>query len=300
MKKIMKFSAGAIATGVILGGIAMTSSSLTAQDALPRCDRNSPDTTTATQRSPYTNTSVFRAALDRVVVFQHPTSSECLDNEQIKAGNIKRGVFYLHTSGSLREMRFRLPSNGRARSRAELRASNFNITANGEMQFDYTIPSGTYAPEFTIGQLLSSTSESDNSISSVPIIRLELQTNSRGVRTLMLAFKPSEDGDTTFQSLGTIGNGVLGRVQIEWRDNAADGSTGTARYNSRTDQISGTGRIRVRHQVGNGAAVTKFFNVSDINIPLDLIYFKAGCYTQEDGACANNIRRLTFRNVPVA
>lgn len=282
-------------TGAILGAVMLAlSHTAYAQDALPRCDRNNPDTTTSTQRSPYVDTTRFRAALDKIQVFQHPTSGECLSGDQVRDGFIKRNVFYLHRTSTLEEMRFRLPSNGRARSRAELRATNFPVATNAEMQFDYTIPSGTYAPKVTIGQLLSATSETNNAISSVPIIRLEMQTNpNNGVRTLMVAFKPSETGDTQFQSLGTIASGTLGKVQIEWSDN------GTASYNSNTGQVSGTGKIRVRHQVGT-AVSTRTFNVNSVRIPIGQIYFKAGCYTQENGACAMNMRRLTFRNVPNA
>ena len=271
---------------------------LAAEVRLPRCDRDRPDTTTSSQRSPFKNVTKFRAALDRVRVFQHPTSSECLSESQIKAGFIRRNIFFLNGSN---DMVFRIPtlSGGdvaRARSRAELRGNNFSVTRNAEMRFDYTIPSGrTYADGFTIGQILSDTPENTD-ISGVPLMRLEVIKSRSGKRNHLWAiFKPSETGDTLFRDLGPAAIGKVGKVQVEW----ADAGGVTLRRSS--GNLDGSGKIRVRHQVGTNT-ITRTYNITNIKLPIGVsnVYFKTGCYTQKPGACENRVRQLTFRNVPTS
>lgn len=280
----------AIVAGIVtLSSLSLALPALAAVE-LPRCDRRSPDAATTTQLSPYKATTIFQEALKKITKLQHPTSGECLDLQQIKDGYIKKDRFYAAKVGKTYEMRFRLPSDARAKSRTELRGNNFTVTTNAQMTFDYVIPTGTYADGFTIGQMLSNTSETNSSIASIPILRLEvIKSYNKQTNHLWAVYKTSETGNATYTDLGAVNFGSLSTIELEW----ADG--GTVSINTKTGKLSGTGKIRVKHNT-----TSKNFAISGITLPatINQVYFKTGCYTQSDGACANNIRKLVFAGVP--
>lgn len=250
-----------------------------------RCDRANPDRETASQRGPGRVGSPYRAAIGKVRVLQFPTSGECMDRAQLLDARIVDNVFFMNTSNQLVFQFFQ----GTGRNRLELRGNNFPITStNKQMVFEYTIPGSatTRAAAFTIGQILSDTPENQPTLSGVPILRLEAVksrtvTNGDGstrvvTNRLVAAIKPSETASTVYRDLGPLQTaGNFGRVVVTYGKN---------------------GLIEATHTAGT-VTYRATLRISDLRLHVDHVYFKTGCYIQEDGDCRSTLRRLDYINV---
>lgn len=250
-----------------------------------RCDRNNPDKETASQRGPGRVGSKYRTAITKVRVLQFPTSGECMDKDKLLAAGIVSNVFFMNSSDQLVFQFFK----GTGRNRLELRGNNFPTNStNKQMIFEYTIPGSATnrSAGFTIGQILSDTPENMPSISGVPIVRIEAVksrtvtapngSTSTVTNRLVAALKTSETASTVYRDLGPLQTGgKFGQVKVTYGTN---------------------GLIEARHTVGTTAYIATL-KISDLRLQVSNVYFKTGCYIQDDGDCRSTLRRLEYVNV---
>lgn len=280
-------------TALIPLGMALSAAPMAADAAerLPKCDRKNPDGPTSSQKSPFAGDSKFKGQLQFFRVYQHPTGGKCLEVDQLKAGKLKRNIFFRNRS---QELVFQAPENAAARTRSELRGNNYSVTQKGaRMTFNYKISGSrrhAQAAGFTIAQILSDTPEAHNDISGIPLVRLELIKSRNGKRDHLWAVtKKSENGSTSFTDLGKVNFGKSGYISIEW------GNGGGSIRRASDGKLNTSSKIRINH---NGSA--KRFDINGIKTDRRVkhVYFKVGCYNQKDGSCNNAIKNLSFKNVP--
>jgi hypothetical protein len=280
------FARKGILSLAMLAGMAIIPQALQAQTTdFSRCNRNSPDAATTSQKAPGKTGTPYRAAITKVRVLQFPTSGECMDNAQLLDGGIKKDVFFMDSSNQLIFQFFK----GTGRNRLELRGNNFATNSTDKrMVLEYTIPGSrtTRSPAFTIGQILSDTPENQPSISGVPILRLEAVasrsvtatngTKSTVTNRLVAALKTSETASTVYRDLGPL----------------AEGTT----FGSVTVTYGKSNNIEAKHTIG-GVTYTATLPIKDLSLQVSNVYFKTGCYIQEDGDCRSTLRRLEYVNV---
>lgn len=239
-----------------------------------------PQTPTSTKKSPYASNSPFRAALDRVQRLQFPTSGECLDIEEIRDNKIVRNHFWMNTANQLVFQMLDVVG----KRRVELRGNTFAKSASGpRMNFTYTIPNTPASGRstgFTIGQLIT---EVVGDGSAVPIVRLEVidQRNEGGGvinnNHLYAVYKSSDSSDTVYRSLGPVADaGVNGFVALTYNNS--------------------NGKIYVSHS-RSGLVKGASFNLPTAPQANSGLYFKTGCYTQDDGDCQVIFSALSYTNV---
>jgi hypothetical protein len=275
----------AAAPSILALSLALPDSAQAQTTDFSRCDRRNPDKETTSQRGPGRVGSNFRTAIGKVRVLQFPTSGECMDQAQLLDARIVDNVFFMNSNNELIFQFF----GGTGRNRLELRGNNFPTNStNKQMILEYTIP-GTATKRsaaFTIGQILSDTPENMPSISGVPILRLEAVksrtvTASNGTTSvvtdrLVAAMKTSETASTIYRDLGPLQTGgTFGSVKVTYGTN---------------------GLIEAKQTVGTKTYVATM-KISDLRLEVSNVYFKTGCYIQEDGDCRSTLRRLEYVNV---